>query len=219
MTPPPSARRLEAAAVGALLWTVAVALPAARALAPERYAEVSPLLVEYASTVASLASLGLGIAVALRLRQTRRLELGVAERATAALLLGLAAPIIGVVVVEVSTPERLLPIATAAAAGAMAASAATQEATTLSRSLRITLSVAALATPVAIIAVAVTQSDLRRAGAVAFVACAFSAGAGLLAPRLSRWLAPEGSRWLDALEAATKAAMNPEPDVALAIRN
>jgi hypothetical protein len=217
MTPPPSARRLEAAAVGALLWTVAVALPAARALAPERYAEVSPLLIEYASTVASLASLGLGIAVALRLRQTRRLELGVAERASAALLLGLAALIIGVLasIVEVSTPERLLPIVTAAAAGSMAASAVTQEATTLSRALRITLSVAALATPVALVAVALTQADLRRAGAVAFLACAFSAGAGLLAPRLSRWLAPEGSRWLEALDAATKAAMNPEPDAAL----
>ncbi|MFO0757948.1 MAG: hypothetical protein U0359_15735 [Byssovorax sp.] len=215
--PPASAGRLEAAAFGALLWTVAIALPAARAAAPERYIELSPLLLEYTGAAAALGSLGLGIAVALHLRRARALELGVAERTGAALILGLAALLVGVLAsaVEVAAPEQILPLVTAFAAGAAALSAATQEATTVSRALRMILSLAALTTPIALGAVALAQMDLRRASGVVFVASALSAAAGLFAPRLARRLAPEGSRWLDALDAATRAAMNPEPDAAL----
>ena len=44
IAPPAWSRRLDAAAFGALLWTVAVALPAARSLAPRRSAALDPVV-------------------------------------------------------------------------------------------------------------------------------------------------------------------------------
>ncbi len=217
VTPPPSARKLEAAALGSLLWTVAVALPAARVLAPERVADLDPILIDYATVTASLGSLGLGIASALRVRATRRLELGVAERATAAVLLAITALLIGVLaaVVEVAPPERILPVVTTLAAGAIAASAVTQEATALARALRTTLALSIFAAPPALLAAYLTHAAPTRAGAAVLAACAVCAMAGLAAPTLARRLAPDGSRWLDALDAAGRAALRPDPDEAL----
>jgi DNA-binding NtrC family response regulator len=215
--PPTSARRLEAAALGSLLWTVAVALPAARVLAPGRFGELDPILIDYATAAASLGSLGLGIASALRVRATRRLELGVAERATAAVLLALTALAASVLAsaLEIAPPERILPIATTAAAGAIAASAVTQEATALARALRLILAVTIFAAPPALLAAYLTHAAPARAGVAVLAACALCAVAGLAAPLLARRLAPDGSRWLDALDAALLAALRPDPDEAL----
>jgi len=215
--PPPSARRLDAAAFASLLWTVAVMLPAACALAPRRADALEPVVLDVATVAASLGSLGLSIAVAARVRSTRRLELGVADRASAALLLAATALGVGVLgaVSGVSSPERLLPFTAVVAAVAIAASAVAREPTALSRALRVTLALAALAAPPALLAVFVTQAAPSRAGAAVFAACAACALAGLAAPVFSRRLSPDGSRWLDALSAATAAAMNPEPDAAL----
>ncbi|MFS8069462.1 MAG: hypothetical protein ACMG6S_24120, partial [Byssovorax sp.] len=215
--PPSGARRLDAAALGSLLWTVAVALPTARVFFPQRGADLDPILIDYATVAASLGSLGLGIASALRVRATRRLELGVAERATAAVLLALTALLVGLLaaVIEVAAPERILPVATTAAAGAIAASAVTQEATTLARALRTILAVSILAAPPALLAAYLTHAAPARAGVAVLAACALCAVAGLAAPRLARRLAPDGSRWLDALDAAGRAAQRPDPDEAL----
>jgi DNA-binding transcriptional regulator YdaS (Cro superfamily) len=217
MEPPPSARRLEAAAFASLLWTVAVALPAGRALAPRRAEVLDPVLLDWATVAASLGALGLCLITSFRVRATRRLELGVVERATAALLLSATALLVGVLaaVAGVSSPERVLPFTAVVAAAAITTSAVVREPTAIARGLRVALSVSALAAPVALGAVYVTQAAPRRAGAAVFAACVASAVAGLLAPILGRRFASEGTRWLAALDAATAAAMNPDPDVAL----
>lgn len=217
ITPPPWSRRLEAAAFGSLLWTVAVALPAARALGPRRTANLPPVLLDYATVAASLGSLGLTLSVSLRLRAGRRLELGVAERATAALLLSGTALVVGVLaaVVGASAPERTLPVAAVVASCAVAAAVVAREPTAVARGLRLSLALTALAAPVALGAVYVTQAAPSRAGAAVFVACAAAAIAGLAARPLAARLAPEGSRWLRALDAATAAAMSPTPETAL----
>ena len=75
VAPPPGARRLDAAAFASLLWTVAVALPAVRALGPRRAAELDPVSWATATVTASLGSLGLAIASAYRVLAGRRLEL------------------------------------------------------------------------------------------------------------------------------------------------
>jgi hypothetical protein len=216
LVPPPSARRLEAAAFASLLWTVAIGLPAGRALAA-RAETLDPVLLDWATVAASLGALGLFLVTAFRARSTRRLELGVAERATASLLLSATALAVGLLasVAGVSTPERVLPLTTVVAAAAIAASAVVPEPTVIARGLRVTLAVSALAAPVALGAVYVTQAAPRRAGAAVFAACAVTAIAGLFAPALARRFAAEGSRWLGALEAATAAAMSPDPDAAL----
>ncbi|WP_437717902.1 hypothetical protein WME95_16360 [Sorangium sp. So ce327] len=228
LEPPPSTRRLDAAAFASLFWTVAVALPAVSAVAPERAADLDPLLVHYATSAASLGSLTVTLVAIARVRIARRLELGVADRVEAALLLTATALAVGLAAafVGVAPPESILPVTSAVAAVCVAFCTVAADAAQVSRALRGTLAVATLATPPALLAVyAVHQAPrgdlgLRGApqssvGVAVFGACALCALAGLAAPALARRFAPEGARWLGAFDAATRAAMNPEPEAAL----
>ncbi|WP_437993732.1 hypothetical protein [Sorangium sp. So ce145] len=228
LEPPPSTRRLDAAAFASLFWTVAVALPAVSAVAPERAADLDPLLVHYATSAASLGSLTVTLVAIARVRIARRLELGVADRVEAALLLTATALAVGLAAafVGVAPPESILPVTSAVAAVCVAFCTVAADAAQVSRALRGTLAVATLATPPALLAVyAVHQAPrgdlgLRGApqssvGVAVFGACALCALAGLAAPVLARRFAPEGARWLGAFDAATRAAMNPEPEAAL----
>ncbi|WP_437281840.1 hypothetical protein WME90_15190 [Sorangium sp. So ce375] len=228
LEPPPNTRRLDAVAFASLFWTVAVALPAVSAVAPERAADLDPLLVHYATSAASLGSLTVTLVAIARVRIARRLELGVADRVEAALLLTTTALAVGLAAafVGVAPPESILPVTSAVAAVCVAFCTVAADAAQVSRALRGTLAVATLATPPALLAVyAVHQAprgDLGLPGApqssvgvAVFGACALCALAGLAAPALARRFAPEGARWLGAFDAATRAAMNPEPEAAL----
>ncbi|WP_437941278.1 hypothetical protein [Sorangium sp. So ce341] len=228
LEPPPSTRRLDAAAFASLFWTVAVALPAVSAAAPERAADLDPLLVHYATSAASLGSLTVMLVAIARVRIARRLELGVADRVEAALLLSATALAVGLAAafVGVAAPESILPVTSAVAAVCVAFCTVAADAAQVSRALRRTLALAALATPPALLAVYAVheapRGDLGLRGAPAssvgvavFGACALCALAGLAAPALARRFAPEGARWLGAFDAATRAAMNPEPEAAL----
>ncbi|WP_437536507.1 hypothetical protein WME79_16530 [Sorangium sp. So ce726] len=228
LEPPPNTRRLDAAAFASLFWTVAVALPAVSAVAPERAADLDPLLVHYATSAASLGSLTVTLVAIARVRIARRIELGVADRVEAALLLTATALAVGLAAafVGVAPPESILPVTSAVAAVCVAFCTVAADAAQVSRALRGTLAVATLATPPALLAVyAVHQAPrgdlgLRGApqssvGVAVFGACALCALAGLAAPALARRFAPEGARWLGAFDAATRAAMNPEPEAAL----
>ncbi|WP_437329697.1 hypothetical protein [Sorangium sp. So ce381] len=228
LEPPPSTRRLDAAAFASLFWTVAVALPAVSAVAPERTADLDPLLVHYATSAASLGSLTVTLVAIARVRIARRIELGVADRVEAALLLTATALAVGLAAafVGVAPPESILPVTSAVAAVCVAFCTVAADAAQVSRALRGTLAVATLATPPALLAVYAVheapRGDLGLRGApqssvgvAVFGACALCALAGLAAPALARRFAPEGARWLGAFDAATRAAMNPEPEAAL----
>ncbi|WP_437818865.1 hypothetical protein [Sorangium sp. So ce1078] len=228
LEPPPSTRRLDAAAFASLFWTVAVALPAVSAVAPERAADLDPLLVHYATSAASLGSLTVTLVAIARVRIARRLELGVADRVEAALLLSATALAVGLsaAFVGVAPPESILPVTSAVAAVCVAFCTVAADAAQVSRALRRTLAIATLATPPALLAVYAVheapRGDLGLRGApqssvgvAVFGACALCALAGLAAPALARRFAPEGARWLGAFDAATRAAMNPEPEAAL----
>ncbi|AUX22136.1 hypothetical protein SOCEGT47_026370 [Sorangium cellulosum] len=225
---PPSTRRLDAAAFASLFWTVAVALPAVSAVAPERAAELDPVLIDYATSAASLGSLTVTLVALAHVRIARRLELGVADRVEAALLFTATALAVGLssAFVGVARPEAILPVTSAVAAVCVAACVVAADAAQVSRALRLTLAIAALATPPALLAVYAVheapRGDLGLRGApqssigvAVFGACALCALAGLAAPALARRFAPEGARWLGAFDAATRAAMNPEPEAAL----
>ncbi|WP_437593193.1 hypothetical protein [Sorangium sp. So ce1000] len=228
LEPPPNTRRLDAVAFASLFWTVAVALPAVSAVAPERAADLDPLLVHYATSAASLGSLTVTLVAIARVRIARRLELGVADRVEAALLLTATALAVGLAAafVGVAAPESILPVTSAVAAVCVAFCTVAADAAQVSRALRGTLAVATLATPPALLAVYAVheapRGDLGLRGApqssigvAVFGACALCALAGLAAPALARRFAPEGARWLGAFDAATRAAMNPEPEAAL----
>ncbi|WP_437639834.1 hypothetical protein [Sorangium sp. So ce854] len=228
LEPPPSTRRLDAAAFASLFWTVAVALPAVSAVAPARAEGLDPLLVHYATSAASLGSLTVTLVALARLRIARRLELGVADRVEAALLLSATALAVGVAAafVGVASPEAIMPVTSAIAAVCVAFCTVAADAAQVSRALRLTLALAALSTPPALLAVYAVheapRGDLGLRGApqssigvAVFAACAICALAGLAAPALARRFAPEGARWLGAFDAATRAAMTPEPEAAL----
>lgn len=217
LEPPESSRRLDAAAFASLFWTVAVALPAAKAIAPERALGLHPLAVDYATVAASLGSLGISAAALARARAARRLELGTFERASAALWLTVTSLGVGVLAsaVGVAPPERLLPIPVVIAAIGVAWTVIAREPTSVAKALRVILAVVAPAAPVALTAVYVTYAAPRQAGLVTFLACAACAVVGLAAPLLARRFGAEAARWVSALDAANEAAMNPDPDAAL----
>jgi len=117
--------------------------------------------------------------------------------------------------VDVASPERIMPATAVIAAMAIVASAVTQEPTTVARGLRVTLALAVLGAPIAAVAVYLTHHDPRRAAAFVFLSSGASVVAGLLAPLFARFFGPVRSRWLEAMEAASRAALSPDPDTAL----
>jgi hypothetical protein len=217
LAPANEARRLDAAAALALLFAIAVALPLARAVAP-RGEGLDPALVQVATTAAALAALGLFLVSSLAIRVRRRLELGLSDRAGAAFWLAFTLLLIGVAsaATGVSSAERLLPPTAAVAAVAISLSAVAREPTTLARGLRVFVVLAAIVTPVALYAAYVARVAGPKSAPLVALACAIAAFASLGAPLVAhRLLAPAAGRWLDALDAATRAAMTPDPDAAL----
>lgn len=214
---PPSTRRLDAVAFAALPWTIAIALPAARALAPARAALLEPVAIDYATVAAALGSLGIGIVASARVYEQRRVELGAADRASAAIALSALALLVGVLAsaVGVLPPERILPIAAIVAATGAVWSVVAPSPTLVGRALRITLAIASTTTPIALGAVVLARRAPAAASTVVFLSCVATALAALASRHVARRLAPEGARWRDALDAATRAAMNPDPEVAL----
>src|SRR5262249_28131151 len=150
LVPPPGARSLDTVAFAAMIGTVSIALPAARAFAPKRFADLDPVVVDLGTSVASIAFLLLSLAASIRARVLRRLELGVADRALASSSLALTALLVGVLAsfAGVAPPERTLPETSVAASIALAVAAAAPDPTSLARATRVGLWIAALAAPI-----------------------------------------------------------------------
>ncbi len=215
--PSPRARRLDAAAFAALFWVVAAALPGAAAMFPERTEGLDPQIIDYATVASSLGSLGVQLFAAARLAATRRAEIGVAERAQAALWLGSIALAVGVLsaAARVLPPERVLPIAVVLASLGAAFSAASREPEAVLSALRLTLATTGFVAPIALGAVYVAHVRPGLAGPVGFAATGASAIAALVAQRLARRVGPGSGRLFEALQSATRAAMTPDPEEAL----
>ncbi len=213
----PAARRLDAAAFASLFWTVAVALPAARAFFPERMATLDPLADDYATVAASIGSMGVSVVALFRTRVVRRFELGAADRANAALSLAILALVLGVAIAAsgVATAHAVLPATPTGAACAIAWAAVTDRPAALGRILRIAALLVGGGTPVALLAVYVTHVRPGRAGGAVLAACAACAALGLGASLLDRRLSRGPVLFAQALEKAARAAGRPDPDEAL----
>ena len=214
---PPSTRSIDAAAFAGLLWGIAVALPAVRAFMPHRAAVLDPLAIDYATTTAGVGSLLVLVASSWRLRAMRRLELGVGDRAAGALALALTAFAVAVpaAAADVAPPDRVLPIAVIAGSICCTWTATTREPTTVSAALRGILAVMILGAPTALIAGVLARETPGHAGAITLAACCAAIIVGLVARAVARPLGPEQSRWLDAIDAASRGALQPEPEAAI----
>ncbi len=215
--PPRSARSLDAAGFCACFWGVAVALPAARALWPGSNRLLDPLATDYATSVASLASMLVLMASTLRLARLRRLELGALDRARGALALCLTAFTVAVpaALSNIAAPDRTLPLGALFAALACTWAAAAPESARVSSALRGALVVMVIGAPVALTAAVFASRIPELAGPITLAGAALSLAVGLLARALARPLAPEQFRWLAALQGAARACLEPEPRAAI----
>jgi transcriptional regulator with AAA-type ATPase domain len=213
---PKATESLDGAAFSGFLWAIAVTIPTAFALLPGRFVQ-DPLLSDYATTSAATGALLVQCAASLRLRNLRRAELGVGDRAASAFALSVTALIVAVLGASLSlaAPDRFLPTATCAAAALAAWAATAPEPTSVTRALRGILAVAIAGVPVVVAAGTLAHARPGASGSIligASFACVF---VGLLAQRIARPLGPEQSRWLMSIEAASRGALSPDPDTAL----
>jgi hypothetical protein len=215
--PPRSARSLDATIFSALVWGIAGALAAGRLVWRGPSALLDATAVDYATNAASIASLLELTAATLRLRSVRRLELGVLERASGALVLCLAALAVAVplALLDLAAPYHALPAGTLAAALACAWVGALRDPTLISAALRGGLLVLALGAPLALGTAALVARLPERSGALALAGCALGALVGVFG-RSGAWpIAPAEVRRLQALEAASRALLRADPDGAV----
>lgn len=217
LKPPRAALSLDAATFAGFLWAVATALPLGFALLPAERVRLDPLMIDYATTSAAIASLLVFVAASFRMHALRRLELGVGDRAAGALSLAITTFSVAIPagLLDVAPPDRILPVAVCVAALSMTWAATTPEPTTVSSGLRGILSILILGTPIILGAGAIVRSAPEHSGAVLLSATTLCIFVGLIARAVAKPLGPEQSRWLDAIEAASRGALQPEPDSAL----
>ncbi len=213
---PKATESLDGAAFAGLLWATATTIPAAFAISP-RYFLQDPLLVDYATTSAAAGSLLVQCAATLRLRNLRRVELGVGDRASSAFALSVTALLVAVLgaSLALAPPDRFLPAAVCAASALVAWAATAAEPTSVTRALRGILAVAIAGVPVVVAAGTLAHSRPGASGTILIGASLACVGVGLLAQRIARPLGPEQSRWLLSIEAASRGALSPDPNTAL----
>jgi hypothetical protein len=217
LAPPRAARSLDTALLAGFLWAIATALPLTYALLPSYRVRLDPIAIDYATTSAAAASLLLGVAATYRLRAMRRFEMGIGDRAAGALSLSLTAFAVSVpaAALDVAAPDRVLPIAVAAGAMLCTWASTIAEPTTVSSALRGILAVMILGTPITLTAGLGARAYPSHAGAIVLGSSLLAVLAGVLVRAVARPLGPQQSRWLEAIDSATRAALEPEPDSAL----
>jgi hypothetical protein len=216
-TAPPTTRSLDSAIFAALLWGIAAALPTLRSVVSRSLLLLDPVAIDYATVTAGMASLLLMLAVTLRLRVLRRLELDVADRAVSALTVASVALLatLPALLLDIVAPDRAVPAVLIVSGLFHVWAAGTNDARRVTSSLRALLAISAFLSPVVLSLAIVSRRSPLLAPSLIVAAAAVSVLVGLLAARLSRPLGPEQSRWLDAIDKASEAALVPDPDDAL----
>lgn len=216
--PAQAARRLDGAGLVALVWTISIALHVLRAVAPERMALLHPDAPELAASASGLGASVVLLATASRAHVLRRLELGVGDRTAAALSLAAAAIVTPLPAVGFGLADAHVALPASALAGALAVSAAcvADDAAALAFAQRTVLGVTLVLAPLTLLGAWVAREAPARAPAAVVVLAAVGVSVGLLARLLARALGRGRSTWLAAIERATDAALEPEPERALA---
>lgn len=214
---PKATRSLDAAGFAGLLWGVATAVPATQALWPARTILSDRLAVDYATTTAGVGSLFILVAASWRLRILRRIELGVGDRASGSLAVALAALLLAVpaALFDAGPPDRVVPVTVIVASLVCTWTMTTAEPTDVSSSLRGILAVMVLGVPTTLLGSLVAKNAADQAGLVVMATSGAAILVGLMARTVARPLGPEQSRWLDAIDAASRGALQPEPDAAI----
>ena len=217
LTAPRGTQSLDSAIMGAMLWGLATTLPALRTLLPTTILALDPLALDYATVSAAMASLLLLLATTARLTHLRRLEYAVSDRATSTLIVSAVALLatIPALLLDLVPPDRAVPAVVVVASLFHVWAASAADARQVTASLRGTLAILSFLSPVVLILAVLAQKAPHHAPLLLVATAAVSVVLGLVAARLSRPLAPEQARWLDAIERASEAALMPNPEDAL----
>lgn len=215
--PSKAVRSLDATAFSAFLWSAAVAVSLSRAVVPAHRWRLDPLTLDYANTAASVGGLLVLLAAAWRVRVMRRLELGVAERAEGALVLGGVALAVAVpaAAVDVAPPDRVVPAALILASVTTLWTVLASDPASVARVLRSSVALTLLGVPVLLLAGALSRQAPEHAAAIALVAGVATMAVGWWGRRAARPFAPAQARWLLAAEEAAHKALVPEPASAI----
>ncbi|MGC4069936.1 MAG: hypothetical protein QM784_35820 [Polyangiaceae bacterium] len=217
LSAPRATQSLDAATMAAMLWGLATTLPAIRTMEPDSVLALDPIALDYATVTAAMASLLLLLATTARLSHLRRLELDVADRATSALVVAFVALLATVpaLLLDVIAPDRAVPTVVVLSSLFHIWASSTADARRVTSFLRGSLAIAAFLAPSVLLLAILARNAPSYAPLLIVATATVSVILGLLAARLSRPLAPEQARWIDALELAAEAALVPDPDDAL----
>lgn len=212
----PAARSLDALGIATVLWSATTLALLLRAIAADAF-PLDPIALDLTLTFAALGSLLLITASLLRTKLLRGLEMGVGDRATAALALAVAGTTVGAGsgLIKLATPDRLAGIAMVCTAVAITAAVASPRPALVTKSVRAFLALLLLGTPLALGGAWLARQAPQHAASIALALAVLCMVVGLIARSVARPLAPEGSRWLDALGQAMDAALQPQPEMAL----
>jgi len=216
LTVPRGAERLHAAVALVLAGTGAALAPLAGPNV-SRGAWAEPSVVDATCSVVATLSLASTILTAWRLRRLRRLDLGAGERLSAALTLGWVALLIGVPasLLGIAPASHVLELAASLAAFAITMMCLARDPTFVARTQRVLVAVSILAAPMALFAASIAAQAPHRGASMAVVALVIGVGIGLVGVPIARPLAPEQSKWIDAIQGAGEAALRADPETAV----
>lgn len=212
----PAARSLDALALAIVVWTATTSAALLRTLAPTLY-PLDPIALDSAFIFSALGSLLLLCASLLRTRWLRGLEMGVGDRAQAALSLSIAGAMVGAGsgLVRMATSDRIAGGTLVATCLAIALCLSAPNASKVTRAVRGFLALLVVGTPVALTGAWLAMTSQDSPAAIALGIAIASMGVGLLAHRVATPLGPEGSRWLTAITRAMDAALHPQPEMGI----
>lgn len=213
LTGHPAARSRDALALAVIIWTATTSAALLRALAPSLY-PLDPIALDSAFIFSALGSLLLLCAAFLRTRLLRGIELGVGDRAQAALSLAIAGTIVGAGsgFVRMATTDRIAGATLVTTCAGIILCLAAPDASRVTRRVRGFLALLVVGTPVALLGAWLAMRLPDAPAAVSLGVALAGMGVGLFAHRVATPLGPEGSRWLFAIERAMDAALHPEPE-------
>ncbi len=200
-----------AAAMVLLVWGLALAGAVGAAIG------VRLDLERFASPCAGAAALLILTAVVARTARTRRLVLGVADRARAATEMSAVCTLLllGVALTRLDAADVVLRLGAAAAAAIVAHVALHGDAVRITQTWRRAIVVTLVGGPFAMLGVIAVEGAPWDAPAVVLLVAASAALLGTLAPRLDRPLRPAEGAWLDAMANAGDRLLHAAPDTAI----
>jgi hypothetical protein len=212
---PKRAERVGAAVVSGVIGGIATALPLVQVASPTNAPSNST--VDLVGTVAAGSSLVLTVLAAWRAKRLRRFDLGATERLSAALTATWVAIVVGGTASLLGFAPMSQVLAASALCAAFAATAAclARDPTHVARAQRTVVAVTILGAPVGFFAASAAYQVPRAGIPIALVSLASGIAIGLAGRAVARPLAPEQSRWIDAIENAIGAALRSEPEAAL----